>query len=114
MIQGGNSEQLAMTKIRGKYKNYQLPSEFRSNRKHKYGALAAARRWQSNPSKKTTPFEFYIVQGRQGAFHLDNEHTVFGEVISGFSTIDKIASLETGIDEWPKEDVFMKVVVLDR
>ena len=102
-----------MMKFRRKYKNYRLPSEFRSNRTHKYGALAAARRWENNPGKTSNPFEFYIIQKKDGAHHLDNEHTVFGEVISGYSTINKIAKLETSTDEWPYEDVYMKVEVLN-
>lgn len=113
VIQGGNSENIEMMKFRRKYKNYRLPSEFRSNRTHKFGALASARRWQNNPDKKSNPFEFYIVQKKDGAHHLDNEHTVFGEVISGYSTINKIAKLETSTDEWPYEDVYMKVEVLN-
>lgn len=113
VIQGGNSESLEMMNYRYKYRNYRLPTEFRSNRTHKYGALAAAREWENNPSKKSSPFEFYIIQGRKGAHHLDNEHTVFGEVISGYSTIDKIVKLETSSNEWPYEDVFMKIEVLN-
>lgn len=113
VIQGGNSESLEMSKIRNKYRNYLLPPEFKSNRKHKYGALAAARNYVRNPGKKSSPFEFYIIQGRDGAHHLDNEHTVFGEVIYGYDAIDKIARLETGTDDWPKEDVYMKVEILD-
>ncbi|PCI07747.1 MAG: peptidylprolyl isomerase [Flavobacteriaceae bacterium] len=113
VIQGGNSENIEMMKFRRKYKNYRLPSEFRSNRTHKFGALASARKWQNNPNKNSNPFEFYIVQKKDGAHHLDNEHTVFGEVISGYSTINKIAKLETSTDEWPYEDVYMKVEVLN-
>ena len=113
VIQGGNSENIEMMKYRRRYKNYRLPSEFRSNRTHKFGALAAARRWQNNPSKKSNPFEFYIIQKKDGAHHLDNEHTVFGEVISGYTAINKIAKLETSTDEWPYEDVHMKVEVLN-
>jgi len=113
VIQGGNSENIEMMKFRRKYKNYRLPSEFRPNRTHKYGALAAARKWQNNPDKNSNPFEFYIIQKKDGAHHLDNEHTVFGEVISGWTAINKIAKLETSLDEWPYEDVHMKVEVLN-
>ena len=45
VIQGGNSDNLSMMKIRRKYRNYQLPPDFKKHRKHKYGALAAARDW---------------------------------------------------------------------
>lgn len=113
VIQGGNSDNIATMKHRSKYKNYLLPPEFTPDRKHKYGALAAARDWDDNPKKLSSPFEFYIVQNRNGAHHLNNEHTVFGEVVSGFSTIDKIAKLKAGPDEWPEIDVYMKVEVLN-
>ena len=113
IIQGGNSERITTMRYRNKYRNYKMPSEFRPNRKHKYGAIAMARDWENNPQKKSNPFEFYIIQGRDGGHHLNEEHTVFGEVIGGFSTIDKIVNLKTGNDEWPLDDVFMKVEVLD-
>jgi len=113
IIQGGNSERITTMRYRNKYRNYKMPSEFKSNRKHKYGAIAMARDWENNPHKKSNPFEFYIIQSRDGGHHLDGEHTVFGEVISGFSTMDKIVNLKTGSDEWPLDDVFMKVEVLD-
>jgi len=113
VIQGGNSENIKMMKFRSKYKNYRLPPEFRKNHTHKYGALAAARKWDNNPKKLSNPFEFYIIQKKDGAHHLDNEHTVFGEVISGYSAINKIAKLKTSTDQWPYEDVYMKVEVLN-
>ena len=61
----------------------------------------------------SSPFEFYIVQNRGGANHLNNEHTVFGEVISGFNTLDKISRVKVGIDDWPIEDIKMTIEVLD-
>ena len=113
IIQGGESERLDTQNFKAKYMRYKLPSEFRKNRKHKYGALASARDWVNNPRKRSTPFEFYIIQSRNGAHHLDGEHTVFGEVISGFGVIDKIVNLKAGSDEWPLEDVFIKAIVID-
>ena len=113
IIQGGESERLDTQRYKARYMRYKIPPEFRPNRKHKYGAIALARDWVNNPQKKSTAFEFYIVQNRKGAHHLDGEHTVFGEVISGFEAIDRIVNQEAGSDEWPLEDVFMKVEVLD-
>ena len=112
VVQGGNSERPKTRRFRSKYKSYTIPSEFRKNRKHKYGALAAARDWENNPTKRSTPFEFYFVQDKNGSYHLDGEHTVFGEIISGFDTLEKIALVEVGNDEWPVIDVFFKVTVL--
>lgn len=113
VIQGGNSDNLYTQKQRRKYGNYLLEPEFRKNRTHKFGALAAARQWENNPNKLSSPFEFYIVHKRNGAHHLDNEHTVFGEVISGYDTMDKIAKVKVGVDEWPIEDIPMTITVLD-
>lgn len=113
IIQGGESERLDTQRYKARYHRYKIPPEFRKNRRHKYGAIAMARDWENNPRKNSTPFEFYIVQNRKGAHHLDDEHTVIGEVISGFEAIDKIVNLEAGSDEWPLIDVFMKIEVID-
>ncbi|TMM31014.1 peptidylprolyl isomerase [Polaribacter aestuariivivens] len=113
VIQGGNSDEMYTQKQRRKYGNYLLKPEFRVHRTHKYGALAAAREWEENPNKLSSPFEFYIVHSKKGAHHLDNEDTVFGEVISGFDTMDKISKVKVGIDEWPLEDIKMKIEVLE-
>lgn len=113
VIQGGNSDNMYTQKQRRKYGNYLMQPEFKNHRKHKYGALAAARQWENNPNKLSSPFEFYIVQKRDGAHHLDNEHTVFGEVISGFDTMDKISEVKVGVDEWPVKDIQMTIEILD-
>ena len=113
VIQGGNSDEIHTQKERRKYGNYLLKPEFRKKRKHKYGALAAAREWENNPNKLSSPFEFYIVQKKSGAHHLDNEHTVFGEVIAGFDTMEKISKVKVGEDEWPIDDIKMTIEILD-
>lgn len=113
VIQGGNSDHMYTQKQRRKYGNYLLKPEFREHRKHKYGALAAARQWEKNPNKLSSPFEFYIVHKRDGAYHLDNEHTVFGEVISGFDTMDKISKVRVGVDEWPVDDIQMTIEIIE-
>lgn len=113
VIQGGNSDETYTRTQRTLYGNYLLAPEFKAHRKHKYGALAAARQWEYNPNKLSSPFEFYMVHNRNGAHHLNNEHTVFGEVISGFDTMDKISKVKVGKDEWPVEDIKMTIEVLD-
>lgn len=112
IVQGGNSESYKTLEQKNKYENYTIPPEFRKHRKHKFGALAMAREWENNISKKSNPFEFYFIQNRNGAHHIDGEHTVFGEVISGFNVLNKIAKVRTGRDEWPLEDVYMEIEVI--
>jgi cyclophilin family peptidyl-prolyl cis-trans isomerase len=47
-----------------------------------------------------------------GVPHLDNNYTVFGEVISGMSVINTIANLQTDKSDRPYKDVKMKVRIL--
>lgn len=112
VVQGGNSENPKTRRMRKKFDSYVIPPEFRAHRTHKYGALAAARDWKDNPKKLSTPFEFYFVQDKNGGHHIDGEHTVYGEIISGFDTLNKIAKEEVDRQEWPKNDVFFEVEVL--
>jgi peptidylprolyl isomerase len=110
IVQVGNSDHPKTRKLRMKY-NYRIPAEIKPYRKHKYGALAAARQWEDNPKKTSSPFEFYMIQDKKGSHHLDGEHTIFGEIIEGFNTMEKIANLKTDKKEWPLEEVFITAEV---
>ncbi|MGQ7870175.1 peptidylprolyl isomerase [Sunxiuqinia sp. sy24] len=44
---------------------------------------------------------------------LDQEYTIFGEVVEGLDVLDKIAAVETDQSDRPVEDIQMKVKVLD-
>lgn len=46
-----------------------------------------------------------------GAPHLDGAYTVFGQVVEGMETVDKIASLEVDSVNNPLEPVYMKVSI---
>ena len=102
---------------------------------HKKGALAAARTGDNvNPERRSSGSQFYIVQGQTytdmqldqfekrmgktfttkerdtyatigGTPHLDNQYTVFGEVVEGLGVVDKIAAVETAPGDRPVEDV---------
>ena len=121
---------------------YTVPAEFVGKYFHKKGALAGARKPdQVNPEKASSGSQFYIVQGtvssdkqldifqiqsgktispeRREAYktiggtpHLDDDYTVFGEVIEGLDVIDKIAAVQTGPGNKPLKDVKMKVSVI--
>ena len=112
IVQGGNSDHPITRKKRIQY-NYRIPAEIKPCHKHKYGALAAARQWENNPDKVSSPFEFYMIQDKRGSHHLDGEHTIFGEIVRGFSVMEKIALLETDKKEWPVKDVFIKASVVE-
>ncbi|MBQ7575665.1 MAG: peptidylprolyl isomerase [Bacteroidales bacterium] len=85
---------------------YTIPAEIVPGFTHKKGALAAARRGdQVNPAKESSGSQFYIVQDENGCKHLDGEYTIFGEVVSGFETIDRIASTPTNLRDKPQTEI---------
>jgi peptidylprolyl isomerase len=66
---------------------YTIPAEIVPGRlKHVRGSVAAAR--TNNPERKSSGSQFYICFAP--APFLDDEYTVFGEVLSGMENVDKI------------------------
>lgn len=113
IVQGGNSDRESTTEFKTQLNNYLIPAEFRTNRPHKRGVLAAARDWEYNPEKKSSPFEFYFIQSKKEQTHLNFEHTVFGEIIKGIDVIDKIAAEDIDNDEWPRKNISITMKVLN-
>ena len=91
---------------------YTIPAEFGKEYKHKKGALAAARRGDAaNPMKESSGSQFYIVQDPVSCAQLDGEYTVFGETLSGFDVIDKIAKVSRDARDCPVSDVkILKII----
>ena len=85
---------------------YTIPAEIVPGFTHKKGALAAARRGDAaNPKKESSGSQFYIVQDANTCSQLDGQYTVFGETVSGFDVIDKIAAVETDGRDKPVKDL---------
>lgn len=109
-----------------------IPAEFNPSLYHKKGALAAAR--DGNAEKASSNCQFYIVQGKTfsdadldrlqqyngtkytaeqrefyktigGTPHLDNNYTVYGELVKGMDVLDAIAAVKVGTADRPVEDV---------
>jgi cyclophilin family peptidyl-prolyl cis-trans isomerase len=90
---------------------YTIPAEIK--RKHKRGALAAARKGdQINPKRASSGSQFYICVGDPK--HLDGAYTVFGETIDGFDVIDEIASQPRDRRDNPTEPITMTVEIRKR
>ena len=56
--------------------------------------------------------EFYKIRG--GAPHLDNEYTVFGEVIEGMDIVEKIENARTNEKDKPLNNIFMNIIVVEK
>jgi cyclophilin family peptidyl-prolyl cis-trans isomerase len=120
---------------------YRVPAEFRSNLFHKKGVLAAARDTNAAKASSASQFylvqgktftdaqldmiETQRLQGRKipvehrqvyktlgGTPHLDQNYTVYGEVIQGLEMVDRIAAVKTSKGDRPETDVRMEVTVL--
>ena len=91
---------------------YTLAAEIKSNLKHKYGAVGAAR--DNNPEKRSNGSQFYIVENSAGTPHLDGDYTVFGETIKGLDVVSKIASVATNSSDKPITDVVMTKLSVEK
>lgn len=87
---------------------YKIKDEFRPELRHdRKGLLSMA-----NPGKPDeNGSQFFITLGP--APHLDDKHTIFGEVVRGMETVDKIGGVPTR-RERPIRDVVMKRVIILR
>lgn len=91
---------------------YTIPAEFDTNYTHIRGALAAARTGgRSNPQKRSSGSQFYIVHPQKGAHFLNKNYTVFGQVVEGFEVIDKIAAVDKNSRDRPTKNIYMKMSV---
>lgn len=122
---------------------YQVPAEFRDSLFHKKGVLAAARDNNPEKASSSCQFyivqgktftdeeldrlEKEKLEGRSipmyqrkvykslgGVPHLDQNYTVFGEVVKGIAMIDKIASVPTDKHDRPIVDQTMTIRILKR
>lgn len=64
--------------------------------------MEAGRSWKYTPEQR----EAYKLQG--GAAHLDGGYTVFGRLLDGWGTVDKIQRVETDDNNRPLKNVIIK------
>ena len=108
VIQAGNSDNRKVSQKRKKIGRYLLPNDLDKGYSHERGMVSMPSSLVDNPYKMASPFEFFIVQSKNGAHHLDGNYTVFGRVISGMDTVDKIAETPTDDLDWPLQNIYIK------
>lgn len=125
MIQGGDLKNQL---------NYMIPAEFNKKFIHKKGALSMARQDENNPQLQSSSTEFFIVHGSKyadyqveqevqnlgltltpeqrntymtdgGYMSLDQQYTIFGEVMEGLDVIDKIAGVKVYEQDKPVKKI---------
>ena len=122
---------------------YTIPAEFRDSLFHKRGVLAAARddnpakassgcqfyivEGKRFTDGKLDTLEQTRLKGRKipewqreyyksvgGVPHLDQNYTVFGEVVTGIDMVDRIAAVKKDKNDRPVENVTMTIELLSK
>ena len=110
VIQAGNSDNRKISLKRQRIGKYLLPNDFNKGHTHKRGMVSMPSSSIDNPYKMASPYEFFIVQKKDGAHHLDGNYTIFGTVINGMEIVDIIADLPTDERDWPLNNVYINKI----
>lgn len=106
MIQGGDPNTKSSDKSRWGMggPGYTIKAEFNS-RSHLRGIVSMARAMDPNSAGS----QFFIVTS--DSTFLDRQYTVFGEVLEGMEVADQIVSQQRDRNDYPLQEIKMKVTV---
>jgi peptidyl-prolyl cis-trans isomerase B (cyclophilin B) len=143
VVQGGDPDSLYTDTSKLSKTQHWIPQEFRDSLFHKKGALAMGRDDNPSKASFTTQFylvqgkkwtdesldalekkawkNYKIAESHRAVYRtdgglpfLDQNYTVFGEIIKGLDLVDKLAKIRTSKDDSPLRPVKIKLRMLNK